>query len=278
MRLRALWPVLVVSAAAACADIALSPSTPASIEFNELPSPAVVVGDTLRDINGLPAPARAIVRNQSGEVLTDAVVFYTYADASRDSAFKVDSLKGFVISLKPLSTTGTFARISARTGPSLQAIRTLLVTTRPDSVDRVGFTAIDTLRTTLPDTGAAAAAVNTSKGISVTVRHIDGATTTQVPNWLVKYELLDPANPTNDTTAVAFLVNDGAKASNTDTTDGSGIATRFLRVRSSRFPAGAAPVAAVVRVTVSYNGLPVKGSPVSISVPVVKKASAIRQP
>lgn len=278
MRLRALWPVMVIAAAAACADIALSPSTPASIEFDVLPAPAVVLGDTLRDINGVAAPAKAIIRNQAGDVIGDAIVHYTYADASRDSAFAVDSVKGFIVSLKPLATAATFARISARAGSSLQAIRTVLLTIRPDSVDRNGVTAIDTLRTTLPDTGAGGIAANVSKGLAVSVRHIEGGVATPVPNWLVKYELLQPANPNNDSTASVFLVNEVSAASNRDTTDGGGTATRFVRVRSSRFPSGNSVETAIVRVTVSYKGQPLKGAPVTIVVPIIKKATAIKQP
>ncbi|MEO7997818.1 MAG: hypothetical protein ABI852_10260 [Gemmatimonadaceae bacterium] len=278
MRLRALWPLMVMAAAAACADIALSPSTPASIEFDVLPAPAVVLGDTLRDVNGLAAPARATVRNQAGDTLKDAVVHYTYADASRDAAFAVDSLRGYIISLKALPVTNTFARISARAGTNLQAIRTVLVTTRPDSVDRAGATIVETLNTTLPDTGAAGVAANTSKGLSVTVRHVEGAAVSQVPNWLVKFEVVQPANLTNDSTANVFLVNEAAKASTTDTTDGSGIATRFVRVRASKFPGGSALDSAIVRVTVSYKGKSVAGSPVKIIVPIIKKATAIKQP
>ena len=268
--MRAFVPIAVMTTIAACADVALSPSTPASIEFEPLAAPALVAGDSLRDINGVAAPVKATVRNQQGDILTDAAVHFTYADAKRDTALTVDSLRGFIFASKALATTGTLARIVARAGSSLQAIRTVLVTTRPDSVDRAGVTFTDTLRTTLPDTGTGVAA-NVSAGLSVTVRHLEGAVATQVPNWLVKFEILTPANLANDTTANVFLVNDSQKASNIDTTDGSGIATRNVRVRSSRFPAGAAVDSVVVRATVTFKGLPVKGSPIRIVVPVIKK-------
>lgn len=255
---------------AGCADVISSASVPNSIEFKAFAAPAVVVGDTLRDISGVAIPVLAIVRNQQGDVIEDAVVRYTYADAARDTALVVDSMRGFVVAQKVLRATGTTARIAARSGSSLQVIRTVLVTTRPDSVDRIGAPGIDTLRVTTPDTGAVKAA-NTSPPLTVTVRHVDSLPSSPVPSWLVRYELLYPANPTNDSTKVAFLVNQQQKLSNIDTTDFSGNAERFVRIRAEQFPAGAAADSAVVRVTVSYRGKPLKGSPIRIVFPVKKK-------
>jgi hypothetical protein len=259
-----------VVAIAACADVTTSDSVPASIEFKSFAAPAVVVGDTLRNIDGEAAPAVAIVRNQRGDILEDAVVRYTYADAGRDTALFVDSLSGFVVSLRALTGTGTMLRVAARVGENLQVLRTVLVTTRPDTADGPKATDIDTLKVAPPDTGTAAVA-NTSEALTVTVRHVEVASVRGVPNYLVRYELLEPANPTNDSTMGAFLVNDVQKLSNIDTTDGTGTAVRFVRVRASLFPTSAAPDSAVVRVTVNYQGKPIKGTPIRIVVPVVKK-------
>jgi len=261
---------LSVGAAAACADVTSSSSVPASIEFNGFAAPAVVIGDTLRDITGRAVPVLAVVRNQQGDVIEDAVVRYTYADATRDSALLVDSLRGFVVARKALSGSGTTARIAARIGGNLQVIRTLLVTLRPDSVDRLDATAIDTLRVTPPDVGLTPKS-NTSSALTVTVRHRGDTAVSRVPNWLVRYELLRPANSTNDSTKGAFLVNDQDKLSNIDTTDNSGSTSRFVRVRPSLFPTGAAVDSAVVLVTVTYKGQAVKGAPIRVVVPVIKK-------
>lgn len=270
MRLRSLLPFGVFAAIAACADVSLSPSTPASIEFDRLAAPAIVLGDTLRDINGVAAPARATVRNQAGEILTDAGVRYTYVDAGRDAAISVDSVKGFVVALTALAAANPTARISARAGTNLQSVRTVLITTRPDSLGRDVSARIDTLRPTLPDTGTGVSA-NTSLGLAVKVFHLEGDVVTQVPNWLVKFELIQPANPNNDTTANAFLVNEGQKGSTIDTTDGGGNASRSVRVRSSKFPSGTALDSAVVLVTVSYKGKPVKGDSIRLVLPIIKK-------
>lgn len=257
-------------AIAACADVTSSATVPASIEFRPLSAPALVVGDTLRDIGGVASPAVAIVRNQQGEPLPDAPVRYTYADAARDTAIVVDSVTGFVISRTAFSSASGTARIAARVGNTLQVIRTVLVTTRPDSVDRLDATSVGTLAVAPPDTGAFAQQ-NTSAALTVTVRHLEGTVATRVPNWLVKYEVMHPANPTNDSTLSAFLVNDAQKLSNIDTTDGSGSAGRLVRVRAALFPVGTTADSVVVRVLVSYRGQLVRGAPVTIVIPVVKR-------
>ncbi|MEP6832675.1 MAG: hypothetical protein ABJB74_04740 [Gemmatimonas sp.] len=266
------WAALLVPLFVACADVRLAPSVPATLEFANFAAPAIVVGDSLRDVDGVAVPVHAVVRNQDGDVLADAPVRFVYADANRDTAVFVDSVTGYVVSLKALIGTAITVRIAARTGKSLQAIRTVLITTRPDTVIS-GSTPIDTLRTTLPDTGSAAAQANTSGALSVTLRHTDGTASTLVSNYLVKFELVQPANPMNDSTAAVFLVNDARMVSNIDTTDVSGIASRFVRVRSSQFPTGTALDSAVVRATVSYKGQSVKGSPILLVVPIIKKVT-----
>lgn len=265
---------LLAIGASSCADVKLGPSVPATIEFSGLAAPAVVLGDTLRDVNGVAAPARAVVRNQAGDIIADANVHYVYADAARDTAFLVDSLAGYIVSLQPLKGSATTARIAAHVGKNLQIVRSVQVTVRPDAVDRGGAGSPDTLRVTLPDTGVLIAN-NVSAQLLVTVRHFETTASdtvrSTVPNWLVKYELLQPANPENDSTRSVFLVNDLRSVSNIDTTDGSGIASRAVRVRAAQFPVGTTSDSAVVRVTVKYRGVDVKGSPIRIVLPIIRK-------
>lgn len=262
--------IAVFAAIAACADIGLGPDDPASLQFDPLAAPAVVLGDTLRDINGVATPAVATVRNQAGDILTNVPLLFLYADAARDTAFLVDSTRGYIVSLKALTGTATQGRIAVQAGRGLLAIRTVQVTTRPDSVGRDPASRNDTLFTTLPDTGTGVAA-NTTSGIQVVVRHNEGTASANVANWLVKFQLEYPLNASNDTTASVFLVDDARKPSTIDTTDASGSASRSIRVRSSRFPTGAAPDSVVVNAIVSYKGAPLKGSPIRVVIPVKKK-------
>jgi hypothetical protein len=242
-----------------CKEVGTSPEVPGSIELPPFPSPAVVVGDTLRNLAGAVAPMLAIVRNVAGDVIDKAPVRYLYADFNRDSALLVDSLSGRVIARKAISGD---ARLAARVGSSLQVIRNLAVTIRPDSVERGASPSLFT--TVFPDTGRS---VNQSQPLTVSVRNLQGATPTGVNHWVVKFELLRPANPSNDTSGAAFLIDDRGSVSMLDTTDGSGQAGRRVRIRAARFPTTGTDTLEL-RATVTYRGLPVRGSPVRLVAPV----------
>lgn len=257
--------VVLASAAAACSDLGSSPETPTSIEMAPFAWPSVVIGDTLRDANGAVAPIRAIVRNDRGDTLSNTGTRYLYADYNRDSALVIDSATGIVMARK--ASTGD-ARIAARVGGALQVIQKIVVTVRPDSVE-AGSTPL-VLTTAFPDTGRAKATSNTTEALSVVVRNRQNISPVGVPGWLVRYALLRPANPTNDSTLSAWLVNDNGTASTLDTTDTGGNAGRRVRIRAAQFPAGAAGSVdtVIVQATVMYRGRPVPGSGLLVRGPV----------
>ena len=245
-----------------CAEIGSGPSQPAAIEMAPHPFPSIVVGDTLRGFDGRVAPVRAIVRNTAGDPIDNAPVRYLYADFNRDSAILVDSTTGIVVARKAL--TGE-ARIAARVGSALQVIRPLQVTQRPDTV--LAGTPAAAFRVTLPDTGRSGIQANTSPALTLTVQSRTGAQPSGVGGWLVRFDLLQPANPNNDTLATVYLVDDRGTASVFDTTDNGGSAGRKVRIRSSAFP-GAAGDTVEVRATVLYRGQAVRGAPLRIRLPV----------
>lgn len=253
----------------ACAEVGLAPDVPAAIELNALPSPSVVIGDTLRDIGGAVTPMKAVVLNVSGAVIPDAAVRYLYADFQRDSALTVDSLTGLVRAVRAPSP-GLETRLAARVSTSLQVLKSIIVTTRPDSADRVGEPTISQFTTTLPDTGRIGANANRSPALTMVVRHIEApGTVTRVNGWLVRFEIMSPANPLNDTTRAVYLVDDATRASVLDTTNSQGIAGRSVRIRAAQFPSAATPTdSVVVHAIVSYKGAALKGSPVRIVLPV----------
>ncbi len=247
----------------ACSEVGLGPNEAAAIELNPFPSPSVVVGDTLRNIDGIATPVRARVFNVRGDVIDDATPRYLYADFNIDSALAIDSATGIVVAKKLVSGD---KRIAARIGGSLQVLRGIRIVTRPDSVDGTSLT--DILGTSLPDTGRRGLDSNSTKSLTVTVRHLEAGAVTAVRSWPVRFQLMTPDNPTNDTMAAAYLVDDQGRASTLDTTDDSGVAGRRVRVRALQFPIGTAVESVVVRATVTYKGQPLKGSPVRVTAPV----------
>lgn len=250
----------------ACAEVGTGPDAPAAIELPPYPSPSVVIGDTLRDLNGKVAGIHAIVRNVRGEVIADAPTRYLYADALRDSALAVDSISGVV---RAIRVSKGVARLAARVGASLQVLREIIVTTRPDSVDRNGQPGLTLFTTTFPDTGRAKATANSSPTFNVSVRNIDSTKApTGVNAWPVRFELVSPVNATNDTTRSVYLVDESGRPSVLDTTDGTGTAGRKVRIRAQQFPTGAAIDSVIVRAIISYRGVAVKGSPIRMALPV----------
>ncbi|MFN7798514.1 hypothetical protein [Gemmatimonas sp.] len=261
-----------VFVAVGCADVGTAPDVPASIELPPFPFPSVVVGDTLRNEAGVAAPVRAVVRNAAGDVIDGARATYLYADFLRDSAFTVDTATGIIVARRVVAS----GRIAARIGSSLQVLRPLIATVRPDLVEAAS--AADPLIVSLlPDTGRARAEGNTSGELPVVVRNSSSPTAGGVNGWLVRFRLVRPANPANDTSQAVFLVDDQLRASTVDTTSPDGRAGRRVRVRAARFPTpqGNARVTdtVVVEATVRYRGRLVTGAPILLSVPVIRPAS-----
>lgn len=264
--------MLIVSSIAllsACAEVGLEPDVPAAIELNALPSPSVVIGDTLRDIAGKVTPMQAVVRNVAGAVIPDAAVRYLYADFQRDSALAVDSISGFVFATRAPSA-GLETRLAARVSTSLQVLKSIIVTTRPDSADRIGEPTLAVFPTNLADTGRVGANANRSPALTMVVRHVEApGNVTRVNGWLVRFVIVSPANPENDTTKAVYLVDDATRASVLDTTNSQGVAGRSVRIRAAQFPTAATPTdTVVVHAIVTYKGAALKGSPVRIALPV----------
>ena len=89
--------ILAAGVGMACAEVGLGPNEAAAIELDPFPSPSVVVGDTLRNIDGVVTAVRARVFNVRGDVINDAAPRYLYADFNIDSALAIDSAKGIVV-------------------------------------------------------------------------------------------------------------------------------------------------------------------------------------
>ncbi|HEX6628659.1 MAG TPA: hypothetical protein VF105_11915, partial [Gemmatimonadaceae bacterium] len=79
--------------AAACTDISGSSTAVLSLQFDTLPSPSVVVGDSLRDTTG--AVVRPVVHafNYKGNEITSAHIYFQ----SPDSGVTVDSATGIIV-------------------------------------------------------------------------------------------------------------------------------------------------------------------------------------
>ena len=247
--------LILVSAALAgsCTDVSTSPAQAAAIEFDSLPFPAVVTGDTLRDSLGRVAPLHAVVLNGAGGPITNAAVLYV----TLDTGLTIDA-SGIVTAQARNGTVRVLASVSGLRGVPLQSVtETLQIARRPDSVIATR-TRDTTLVYTIPDS----ASKNVTAPLSVRVATNDtsgGFTGTK--GWVVSYQTFwheQPLAPAD--TTLASLWDDASRVSSLAATGLDGSAGRRLRVRSLLLPT--APDSFVVVATVQYRGAQVRGSPV----------------
>ena len=243
----------------ACTD-SLSPDDPFSLEFDELPSPSIVSGDTLRDLDGNAVPLNAVVYNLRGEPLEEAAVTFVVIDTA--DAIELDPATRYVVA----SGTGRgTVRVVASAGNLQSAPLLFQIVPPPSAVARSGT--IDTLRYSFSNLS-----LNTSVPLEVKVTWDSAAA--GVPAYVVQYRLEDLAD-----TVVARLVDDasrlspldptGATAIDTTESTGTRIGIAGRRIRLTPSDELAIPVdSIVVLADVRRRGEHISGSPVRLVLPV----------
>lgn len=237
----ALFTLMTFTAIAlACTKIPTADDSVLSFTVNPLPSPSVVVGDTLRDSLGVVRPITVSAFNfQGGSIPSPHVRFST-----ADRGIHVDSVSGIVTG----DSVRTGARIVVSVG-SVQAPVQIGVSLRPDSI--APLNSRDSLLYSLTDT-----TVNVSNAMGVTVLHGRG-TDSAVVGYSVSFRLISPAG------TIAQLVNDnGAAGTTADTTDASGNATRRIKLNVAQLTSASDSV--IVFASAAYKGAALRGSPVRL--------------
>lgn len=232
----ALVAALSAAAMASCRDVPAPESGVLSVSPLLLPSPAVVVGDTMRDSLGAAAPLRLIAYGVDGEPV-DPQPAPTFVVMDTGAHLAGTFLIGDV--------TGTVRVIGSVSG--LQTLsQVVLVTLRPDTLVPSDSTH-QVRRFRFPEDTAATADLN------VRVLNTD-ATPTGVDGVIVHYEITS-APPVVGTGPSVMLLSGNVQSSR-DTTANSGTASRTLRLRL----AGVDPTrtdSATVNATASYRGQPI---------------------
>ena len=241
--MRRRWMIAALAGAiAGCVEISDNADTVLSLEFDSLPSPSVVVGDSLRDTTG--AIAGPVVRafNYRGEEIAAPNIRFH----ALDPGITIDSITGVI---RGDSLRSTSARVVASVG-SLQALQRVDVTLRPDAVTAVNGR--DTLQYSLLDS-----TVNVSEALTVKVTHGTAPADSAVRSYVVSFAVVSGGDP------LAAEVVNGGKMSTVDTTDANGVAGRAVRIRPLYFT-GVDSV--IVNATVKFRGTPISGSPVRLVV------------
>lgn len=246
----ALFALMTLSAVVlACTDIPTSANQILSFSVNQLPSPSVVVGDTLRDSLGVVRPITVTAFNFQGDTATPPVIRFL----AGDRGIKVDSLTGIV--------TGDSVRASAKIIVSIGSIQAPViigVALRPDTMTAVNVR--DSLSYSLTDT-----TLNVSSALGVKLLHGKSADSA-VAGYRVSFRMISP------TGTVAQLINDAGKAETTaDTTDASGIASRRIRLNVAQLTTISDSV--VVLASASYRGIAIRGSPMRLVLKYKPKSS-----
>lgn len=233
---------LLAVGVAGCLEITDNADTVLSLEFDSLPSPSVVVGDSLRDTTGaIAAPVVRAFNYRGEEIPAPAIRFH-----APDPGISIDSITGVI---RGDSLRSTPARVVASVG-SLQALQRLDVTLRPDAVSAVDGR--DTLQYSLLDS-----TVNVSDALTVRLTHGTPPADSAVWSYVISFAVVSGGDP------LAAEVVNGGKISTIDTTDANGVAGRAIKVRPIYFT-GVDSV--IVHATVKFRGTPVSGSPVRLVV------------
>ncbi len=257
---RLIAPCIVVLAAliGSCTQIGTSPTTITALQFDTLPFPAIVTGDSLRDSLGQVAPLRAIAFNATGGVIANASLQYL----ALDSGLTISSTRLVTAQLR----NGRVRIIAS--APGLQSVaETLIVARRPDSVIATP-PLVDTVRYVLPDN--AGTNVSPLLGLQIATRDTAGGIT-GTEGWLVSYQLLfhGRALAITDTLVASLWGGNNSVASLAQRSAAGGLVSARVRIRPAGLPTTAESVTVVA--TVRYRGAPVRGSPVTYVIQIRPK-------
>ena len=237
----------------ACGTVPTFSDNIASVSAIELPSLVVIGGDVLRDSTGAQAPLRVEAFDIGGKVITGVTPVYVVTPV--DAGIHIDA-----DGLLTASDSIRVVHIVARIGDRIQTTpATLNVVPLPDQIAGTG--------TTDPLVGFPA------KGpLQVTVSGTRKGTRTPTQGVVITYQVTKVNGSTTVNPAKVFLVDDqnvllrNTPTAAVDTTDASGIATRFVVV-SDTVGINTIEVRATARKLRSET---LAGNPVTFTLPLKK--------
>ena len=238
-----------------------APKGAASISALQLPSPSVVVGDTMRDSNGVVVPLTLLAFDGTNNLIADAPAQFFFTDSTTAARLTVQNL---LVGDK-IGTVHIIGQIGSLQTPVVNVPVTFL----PVAISLVGQP--DTAHpTTFADSAA-------SYGFSTVVTRVTSAADSGSQGIIVRYRIVSAPKPRDGATVpTAFFVDDGGKPASTDTTDATGKASRRIAI----FPKSIADAdvlqgkkvdSAIVEMSASYRGNLLRGSPVTVVVRILAK-------
>ena len=265
MRRRSLGTVAAVATAwlvVACLDISSPVTGITAITSVLLPTPSVVVNDSLRDTLGKAQRLVVHAFGPNGEQLPDADITVRFFAIDSTQGLHVDSATGYAFgdSVSPL------ARVVARVTPTngkgvIQTLQVPLpVVPKPDSASKTDALIDFPFDPTTLDTLGSGVLSPT-----LDVKVLGGSADTTIQSYIVSYKIVRmPTSKTEGEPTVKILDKTG-NDSTIAVTSSSGIASRQLRVRLTAIPdvlrVPPATDTVVVQVRVLFHGKPLPVAP-----------------
>lgn len=202
-----------------------------------LPSPGLVVGDTMRDSLGVVAPLRVVAFDERGDTVSPApAATFTLLDTTAQ-------LAGDVL----IGRAAGRARIIATVAGLQTRMDTVFVTLRPDTI-----TGADSTRHVRRVNLLAGDSSYASADLTVIVQNREGAAVTGVDAVIVTYAITrSPAQAASGSGPTVVFVG-GTAAAVRDTTANGGRAAKSIRLRIPAQPT--LPDSAMVSATASHRG------------------------
>ncbi len=250
---------VVVAALLGCLDISTDPDAPFAVDFDSIPWPSLLAGDTMRDSLGLVKPIRVTAYNSDGDAIDGVGTAWFVLDTG--ATVDVD---GILTTTRRDGSVRIIGSVAGLHSPQ----RTVRIARRPDTLlttqdTNVAFTYA------LPD-----APSNLTPTLTVRLQTTDtvGGLGPGVQGWIVRWRAVhegDTLDP-KDTSLVTLQTSGGAR-SGTDTTQTDGGSTRRLRIWANRLPQAVDSFLVVAESRL--HGVPVAGSPIIFKVKVSPPAA-----
>jgi len=224
--------VFAVVFGAACTEVSTDPNAIVAVRFDGSAYLSIVAEDSLRDSLGALQPLRATGLNYKGDPVEGAGFVFS----SPDTVLRVyETGDVFATRRKP---DGTPARVFATAGKLQSVPDTLFVVQRADSIKATKQA--DTIFVDAARGGSSSdpKVIPTTLLFGVFGDTATGKPKAPVPAWLVSFQLRyhgTTISPTDTSYAYTFEVNSAQTArvpTYVDTTDGSGVASRRVFVRT----------------------------------------------
>jgi hypothetical protein len=242
--------LLLAAAAAGCTAVSTDPEVPLSLQFDSLPAFAVVVGDTLRGGNQVPARIPIQAFNSSGGLLSDGAITLLGIDTASVRAFRV--INGlFLVGVSENATV----RLVAQAGSLQSQTQTFAVVPRPTNLV-AGDTTRDSIVYDFTDSTKRFSDITASL-----VRTVPDSTARAINGLRIQFRV---ASFTASILDSVRIVSTGNGRSVTSALTTGGVATVRVKAYPKSGATGTGTI--VIEAIAAVLGAPVPGSPLPLSI------------